>query len=213
MRKLLLAAAALALAPVAASAVTISLAPSNSGIGSIAVVVDDVAGTITITENWTGTGPGNLLFEDFDQPYTIIKNITNNSGVAWTRLANELLDIAGDGDDGLDPQPYPGNVPVGYTTSNDSDGLTFADPRSSTVFLSTFVDEVTDARDFTDFFGGVLANGGLDTVTYFLFNLGNDGDFILQQRPNASSIVPAPGVFALFGLAALALATSRRRAR
>jgi len=204
-------AAAFLLVPTAASAVSVSLHASNSGIGSISVNI--VGNVITIDETWTGAGTGALLFTDADSPssYTIIKNITNNSGTDWNRLANELLDPLGDGDDGLDPLPYPTNVPAGFSTSNDSYGLTFSDPRSASNFPNVFIDESTDARDFVDFFGGTLANGASGTVTYNLFGLSNAGDFILQQRPNASSVVSEPAALGVLGLALLALARGRRR--
>ena len=58
--------------------------------------------------------------------YTVVKQITNNSGITWVRLANELLDPAGDQEDiDNDPQPYPAFVPAGFSTSNDLDGLSF----------------------------------------------------------------------------------------
>ena len=71
---------------------------------------------------------GSVLISGIDANvnYTIVKQITNNTGTTWTRLANELLNPAGDANDATDPQPYPAFVPAGFTTSNDFDGLSNA---------------------------------------------------------------------------------------
>jgi hypothetical protein len=117
---------------------TVAIHPSNVGIGSINVAV--LGTIITIEEFWTSASPGFLLIDGLDQDvaYTVRKIIHNNSGIAWTRLANELLDPAGQTNDDLDPKPYPAFVPAGFTTSNDQDGLSFdqfgSQPRTSTVF-------------------------------------------------------------------------------
>ena len=49
------------------------------------------------------------------------------SGITgWDTLSMELLDPVGDGNDGLDPGNQPAYVPSGYSTSNNEDGLSFA---------------------------------------------------------------------------------------
>lgn len=175
-----------------AKAVTVNLHSSNVGIGSINV---SVAGTtITIEENWTTLGNGFLEFSGLQEgvDYTINKIVTNNTGIDWSSLANELLDPLGQ-NDAIDVLPYPSFVPTGFSTSNDQDGLSFAQgsglPRTSTVFSSLIVDEATDVRDFLDFFGGTLANGATDTITFGLRDndvLSNE-PFLLSQRPNQFS--------------------------
>jgi hypothetical protein len=192
----------------AVAAPTVSLSPNNAGIGSINVSVVDT--TITIEEFWTSAAPGFLQISGLEDgvDYTVHKIIHNNSGIAWTRLANELLDPAGQPNDSLDVLPYPAFVPAGFTTSNDADGLSFAQgapiPRSSTVFASVFADEDTDVRDFLDFFNGTLANGAVDDFMSFGlrdFQPENNEPFLLAQRPNASSRtsepVPEPTAFLL----------------
>src|SRR5678815_3136939 len=71
---------------------SVVLDASNVGIGSISVSV--VGTTITIEETWTSAGPGFLRIQGLEPrvDYTVQKVITNNSGVAWTRLANEILE-------------------------------------------------------------------------------------------------------------------------
>ena len=146
------------------------------------------------------------------------KIITNNTGVSWSRFANELLDPAGDGNDADDPVPQPGFVPAGFSTSNDNDGLSFAQgsgiARTSTSFTDVFSDELTDARDFIDFFNGTVADGGSDTVSFGLRNNISPANepFLLVQRPNQSSRdLPVPGTLALVALGLLGLRASRRQ--
>jgi hypothetical protein len=196
----------------------VTLHSSNVGIQSINVNYDAVTRTITIEEVWSGVGPGVLEISGLDtSEYTVIKEITNNSGVNWNRLANELLDPAGDNEDVSDPQPYPAFVPAGFSTSNDQDGLTFdqggSTPRTSNVFASLVVDELTNARDFLDFYNGVLLSGGGGTVTYGLQDTGPNQPFLLLQRPNAFSDVPEPSTYAMVGLGVAALGLWRRKRR
>jgi hypothetical protein len=186
---------------------SVVLDASNVGIGSISVSV--VGTTITIEETWTSAGPGFLRIQGLEPrvDYTVQKVITNNSGVAWTRLANEILDPAGQANDNQDPQPYPAFVPAGFTTSNNNDGLSFAQgaglPRTSSVFASVFADEGGDARDFLDFFDGTLANGAVDNfMTFGLRDIpGTNQPLLLSQRPNATSRVPEPASLLILGAA------------
>ena len=213
--------AALLTAPVAAHAVPlVSLHSSNVGISAFSYSFDAGTNTITINETWTSAGLGSLLFSGLDAGvnYIVVKSITNNTGSAIDEIANELLDPAGQQNDlDRDPGVQPSFVPAGFTTSNDFDGLSFAQgsslPRTSDVFDDVSADELTDARDFLDYFDGVLADGATGSLTFGLRdNLGSPGDnqpFLLIQRPNTRSI-PAPAAVALFGLGLAAVALRRR---
>ena len=196
----------------------VSIHSSNQGIGSI--TVDVVGNTITIDEIWTSATPGFLEISGLDSNtnYTIVKEITNNTGVEWTSLANELLDPAGDQNDlDRDVLPYPGFVPTGFTTSNDFDGLSFSQgsglPRTSVIFPDLIVDEFSDVRDFIDFLGATLPDGGSDTITFGIRdNSGVNQPFLLSQRPNVlSTVVPEPSTYALFALGLGALGIGHRR--
>ena len=199
----------------------VSLDPSNLGIGTLNTVFDPVTNTIGLIEDWTSVLQGSVLISGLDPgvDYTVVKQITNNSGTTWTRLANELLDPAGDGNDtNFDPLPYPAFVPAGFSTSNDFDGLSFAQgsgiPRVSDAFASVFADEFTDARDFLDFFTGTVPDGGSFVVTYGLRdNDGSNQPFLLVQRPNVDSrgVVPEPATMFLVGGGLAALVRRRRK--
>jgi hypothetical protein len=189
----------LVIAPVRCEAAPIvTLHPSNLGISSL--VVNVVGDTIMLTEQWSGTDVGVLLISQLDPgvDYTVNKVITNNSGVPWTRLANEILDPGGQADDAFDLLPYPSFVPGGFTTSNDVDGLSFAQgsaiPRTSSAFSSLSTDEPADVRDFLDFFNGTVPAGGVFTMTYGLRdNFGTQQPFLLVERPNVfSRQIPEP---------------------
>lgn len=194
--------------------------PGTSGIdsGSFGVVIDSTTNTVTLRETWTSSAASFVQFTGFTGTWTVNKLITNNSGVAWNRFANELLDPLSN-NDGSDVLPYPAFVPANFTTSNDGDLLSFNQagviPRTSSAFASVFADELTDVRDFLDFFNGVLAIGGVDNVmTFGVTNASSDNIFLLAQRPNEfSTVIPVPGALPLLasGLLAFGLFSRRRR--
>ena len=206
----------------AASAVPVSsLHPNNVGISSFGFSFDAGTNTITLRETWTGTGPGVVQITGLENTvqYTVVKIITNSSGTHWTSFAQELLDPAGFADDTDDPAPA--FAPPGFTSSNDTDGLSFAQgsgiPRTSIAFGSTAADEL-GGRDFLDFFGGTLLAGGVDTMNFGLSDNNGVGSgvcvgvvcpnqpFLLVQRPNALSVVPQPSTLVLLGAGLLVAA-------
>lgn len=199
LKKLMLTAAAVAI-PAAANAVTIIQHPGTT-LGAFSWSISGT--TITINETWTNTNNVFLQIADLTAgvDYTIVKRIINNTGSTWTSIANELLDP---GVDAEDPRPQPGFIPVGYSTSNDNDGLSFAQgsglPRTSSVFPTVVSDELTDARDFIDFLGANVASGSpVFTLTYGLrdSNPTANQPFLLSQRVNVRSVqaVPEPGTW------------------
>ena len=198
-----------------------SLHPNNVGISSFGFSFDAGTNTITLRETWTGTGPGIVQITGLENTvqYTVVKIITNSSGTHWTSFAQELLDPAGFADDTDDPAPA--FAPPGFTSSNDTDGLSFAQgsgiPRTSIAFGSTAADEL-GGRDFLDFFGGTLLAGGVDTMNFGLSDNNGVGSgvcvgvvcpnqpFLLVQRPNALSVVPQPSTLVLLGAGLLVAA-------
>jgi hypothetical protein len=215
----------------AAHAVPIgSLHANNAGISVFGFTFDGATNTITLRETWGNTGPGIVQLSGLDDAanYTVIKIITNATGVPWSSFAQELLDPVGFADE--EDAPPPPFAPAGFTPSNEQDGLSFAQgsliPRTSTVFGSVAADELA-GRDFLDFFEGSLLDGNVDTMTFGLRDNAGIGDancdgtscpnqpFLLVQRPNARSdgtsvAAPTPLLLVGAGLAVLALVYRRR---
>jgi hypothetical protein len=220
----LIAGAAVALcAGMAQAAVSVSI--FNPGSSSISVLgFAQVGNTLQISTTWTSSAGSFLLFSGLDTAvnYTVQHTITNSSGQTWTRFANELLDPSGQANDSLDPVPQPAFVPARFSTSNDNDGLSFAQgsgiARTSSVFGSVVADELSDVRDFLDFFNGSQANGTTDTFTTFGLRDNQDNQpFLLALRPNAFSVpaIPEPETYALMlaGLGVIGFVARRNKRR
>ncbi|MFP4561113.1 MAG: hypothetical protein ACLFRB_02100 [Thiohalorhabdus sp.] len=204
------------LVPTTASALNIELSPHNQGIGELSYEQSD--STITIRETWEGEGPGALEISDLegDRDYTIIKEITNDSGSDWDSLASEILVPAGDESETED---QPSHVPEEFRQSHDIDGVSFAQrsdlPRSSDTFGTTEADEFGE-RDFLEYMDGILADEETAMVRFGLRENGYfQGDsFLLSQIPGETSApapIPAPATPALLGLGLLGLAWLRTR--
>lgn len=146
--------------------------------------------------------------------------LTDSAVNPFTAFTAEILDPLSDGFDAADQSPQPGYAPTGYSTSNNTDGLSFA-WNSGLARSATFarggsatlrVDEDTNARDMLSFRG--FSAGDQAKVTFGLRdNLGNR-DFLVRLsvngRPGGSS-TPEPASLLLLGTGLLGMLRLRRR--
>jgi hypothetical protein len=147
--------------------------------------------------------------------YTVLLNL---AGSGLDTLRFEVLDIFGDGDDGLDPSPQPGYVPSGYSTSNDSDGFSFAQNSGlarSAVFAggsaSMTVDERTNRGDILIFSG--LSGADEVRITFGLRDAVGGRDFLVRLVGSGvdAATAPEPASMLLLGTGLAGIAGAYRR--
>lgn len=211
---------AVLLCAAAARAEPISLAVSGDSAGFAANESSFVAapylldlGTITLD----GGSSGFIFIDGLDarRDYTVQFTVVDPAVSSFTTLTAEILDPLSDGFDAADAA-QPAYVPDGYSTSNNTDGLSFAwdsGLERSATFASggeaaLHVDEDSNARDMLAFHG--FTPGSADVTFGLRDNLGGRA-FALRLSVDGAIANPEPASLLLIGTGLLGLARARRR--
>ncbi len=164
------------------------------------------------------SGPLFLLVKGLDarENYQVSVNMSGPS--SWTNLTAEILNPSRGWGNADDPNPQPGYVPAGFSTSTNYDGFSFAQGSGlERSFLTAggtgfavFADELSHARDLLRFSGSGMGSA----VAVFGLSAASRGrSFLLRLDTTNPLATPEPGAMLLVGSGLVAVARVVRKRR